>query len=219
DGPPRPRPIGLGEPARQRRASDEVHRNEDLIAVYSHIMDGHHIGVLELGEGLGLAEEAASVAGRRRETARPNELQRDVSAQFSVARPEHLPHPAGTEKLSDLVAIDEVTRSDAGRRSGLALRKLARGRSGRLRPATIGCRQGIAHAGRSWSAGSPEADARDLTVAARCAARSDRLLWRLSSLQSSRYEEPSCGPLLHSHRCWYRWYRSGYMRARPLSLP
>src|SRR5262249_19592583 len=153
DGPPRPRPIGLGEPARQRRASDEVHRNEDLIAVYSHIMDGHHIGVLELGEGLGLAEEAASVAGRWRETARPNELQRDVSAQFSVARPEHLPHSAGTEKLSDLVAIDEVTRSDSGRRSCLALRKLARGRSGRLRRATIGCRQGIAHAGRSWSAG------------------------------------------------------------------
>ncbi|MBK7827693.1 MAG: hypothetical protein IPJ59_21235 [Nannocystis sp.] len=83
------------------------------------VVDGDDVGVGELGEGLGLAQEA-ELAGAVR--ARTQQLERDLAVEVGVEGGVDDPHRAGAEAVEDDVAADHRAALElvAGEGEGIA---------------------------------------------------------------------------------------------------
>ena len=93
----------------QRRALDQLHRDDRSAVAGFDAEDLGDVGMIERREHLCLAlesTETAGIAGARRE----QDLEGDVALQADVAGAEHFSHPAGAEPADDLVSADSRTR-------------------------------------------------------------------------------------------------------------
>src|SRR5262249_15632254 len=116
-----PRATLRPEPGGEGRPGDGFHGDEELVALHADVVDGDHVGVLELGERLRLAEEPRPIARGLDAPLGVDDLQRDDAAELGVEGGEALAHPAGAEERADLVAADVVARAELGPRLRLPL--------------------------------------------------------------------------------------------------
>ncbi len=100
-----PLPAGaqLVEPGAQADAVDQLHREEDVVAVGHHLVDAHDAGVVERIAELRLALQPRAPRGVSRVA---QALQRHAPLGGGVERLEHHPHAALGEAPLDAVAAD-----------------------------------------------------------------------------------------------------------------
>jgi hypothetical protein len=98
-------PRLLVEPAAQRDAGDELHRDVDLaVGGGADVVDADDVGVREAGEGLGLAQQAALALGVAGAVAQ--DLDRDLAIEGLVEGGVDDAHAAAAELAQDGVAAD-----------------------------------------------------------------------------------------------------------------
>ena len=131
----------LGDHAVEGLALDELHGEEvDAVRLLDRV-DGDDAGVVEGGEGLGLALEALEPLRVGGHLGRQH-LEGHVAPELRVGRAVHLAHPAGADRGGDAVVGERCDRSGraspSGGSSSLASRALKRGsaRSGSKRGET-----------------------------------------------------------------------------------
>ena len=98
EGPPA-HPLG------QLLALDQLHHDEQVVAVFGDVVCRRNGRSAEQGCGAGLLQKARATVGVASIFVM-DELQRDVAAQPRVARPVHVTHAAGAEVAADLVVED-----------------------------------------------------------------------------------------------------------------
>ncbi len=104
--------AAVAQQVAQGAAGHVLHGEENVSAVRALVEDVHHVGVGELGDRLGLADEAggeALVAGQRG----VHHLEDDHPVQPGVGGPVDGGHPAGRDALLDPVPVVEQ-RADQG---------------------------------------------------------------------------------------------------------
>ena len=102
----RERARALGEPGAGGEAVDELHGDEEAVAlVQADVVDGDDVGVGELGEAAGLAEHAGALvlAGAGEE-----ELEGDLAVELGVVCGVDGAHAPGPEQPEDHIAADEA---------------------------------------------------------------------------------------------------------------
>jgi hypothetical protein len=149
--------AGLGAgPGVEALAGDELHGDPDAVDVGADVVDGDDVGVGELGEGLGLAQEAdlAAAAGSGAQ-----ELEGDLAVEVGVEGGVDDAHGAGAEAIEEDVAADaeaarevlgggdEGVARGAGGALGVAEQGVGGGRGGALGAADGGVVQLVAHRG------------------------------------------------------------------------
>jgi hypothetical protein len=95
--------VRASQPLAEREALDELHGDEDLVAVGADVEEGDDVGVRELGHGLGLAQEAgaAEVLLLAAGEARVQELDGDLAVELGVIGGIDHAHAAGAEAAED----------------------------------------------------------------------------------------------------------------------
>jgi hypothetical protein len=95
----------LGRSAQHREAAalDELHGEVVLALVLADLVDGHDVGVIQLGGGLRLGAEALHVL-RGRQVAGQDHFQGDGAAEAGLAGPEDDAHAAAGQFLEDLIS-------------------------------------------------------------------------------------------------------------------
>ncbi|HEY0478808.1 MAG TPA: hypothetical protein VGD37_14920 [Kofleriaceae bacterium] len=112
-------PGGIAQPAGQRLATDELHGDEQPAVVGAGLVDLDDVGVGDLGQGLGLAQQPlVGLGGQGRAAA--NQLERHLAVKLLVVGGVDLAHGAGAERLEQ----DEPADPD---RVGLAKQRGADG--------------------------------------------------------------------------------------------
>ena len=86
------------EPALERPAADELHREEDLVVDHADVVDGDDVRVREPRHRLRLAQQARA---RRVLHALPRleQLERDLAIELRIVRAVDHAHPAGADAL------------------------------------------------------------------------------------------------------------------------
>jgi hypothetical protein len=92
----------------QRPAFEQLHHDPDLVVGLDLVVDGHHVLVLDLGQGLGLApgpvpRRLLRVGGPPGVAEQP--FHGDEAVQPPVVRPPDLAHSAAADRLSQLEAV------------------------------------------------------------------------------------------------------------------
>jgi hypothetical protein len=100
------RPRLLRLPILQRRAVDELHRDEDAVPERPRVVNGDDVGMRELGDRLGLAEQPDPRDGVRGALVRPQELEGDLAIELRVVGGVDLAHAAAPDHVEDGVAAD-----------------------------------------------------------------------------------------------------------------
>ncbi len=121
-------PLGLGgrgDPTLQTSSFEKLQRDVGQAVGLADIVDLHHVGMPEPGDGSGLDPEPGQVL-RGRVVARPDHLERDQPFQPVLAGPIDHPHPAVPEPPEDLVAFH--LGHDLGRRPVVRDRERSEGR-------------------------------------------------------------------------------------------
>jgi hypothetical protein len=93
----RPRAEGL--------AGDELHGDPDLLAVGADVVDGDDVGVRQLGQRLGLAQQAGPVSALTA-AGREDQLEGDLAVELGVVGGVDDAHGAGAEAVEEDVAAD-----------------------------------------------------------------------------------------------------------------
>src|SRR5262245_20542411 len=100
---------GCDRPARnpiaQRLAADEFHGDERNAVSFANVVNDRDVWVLERGRGACLLDEASPARRISDERGRQN-LYRDIAVQPLIMRAIDLPHPAGANRLGDLVGTE-----------------------------------------------------------------------------------------------------------------
>jgi hypothetical protein len=120
---PAARPL-LAPTAERLAAVHELHGDPHLIAVRADVVDGDHVGVRELGQRLGLAQQPEAPMGSRRRSG-SSKLERDLAVELRIVGGVHDAHAAGAEPVEQDVAPDHRAarqRAGAGARSHQAAR-------------------------------------------------------------------------------------------------
>jgi hypothetical protein len=98
--------MGLLQPVTQVRALDVLEGDEHLALVFAHVVDGHDVGMRQLGQRLGLASQPR--LGILTETQRlgSQHLHRDAAIELGIEGEVH--HPAGAlaDTLEDPMPAD-----------------------------------------------------------------------------------------------------------------
>ncbi|MEZ4453185.1 MAG: hypothetical protein R3B09_27230 [Nannocystaceae bacterium] len=137
-----PAPGALREPGAEGAAVDELHRHPDLVAVDADVVDRDDRGVAELGQRLGLADEAGPrvlLGGHRpADRHRVEELERDFAVELGIGGGVDHPHRPGAEAIEDDVAADQGAAGRSGpcpgcRRASVDLEPVDPGLDGRRR--------------------------------------------------------------------------------------
>ena len=114
----RPRPLALAQPRAQVGALHELHRQVDLAVTHVDVVDGDDVGVAELGQRLGLAEQpTAARAPGDVGLGVAQELERDLAVELGVVGGADQAHPASADRVEDEVATDRGSGSTAVRRA------------------------------------------------------------------------------------------------------
>jgi hypothetical protein len=107
--------AGVGHESRQvlreAPAVDQLHREVEPPLVLADLVNGHDVGVIELGRVLGLGAEARDLLGRR-QVAGENHLQRDHAVEPDVPRLEHHAHSSAGDLLDQLVIAESPSVRD-----------------------------------------------------------------------------------------------------------
>ena len=82
---------------------DQLHHDVGCAIYLPRVIDRHDVGVVELGDGLGLVQQALSALGPQ--VVGRNDLDRDVAVEHRVMRPVHRAHPTLAELGVDAVAL------------------------------------------------------------------------------------------------------------------
>nr|WP_238705462.1 hypothetical protein [Serinicoccus profundi] len=109
----------LGDDVAQRRALDELHRQEDDLLVLTLVVDTDDVRVGQPRRSAGLGDEAPHegvVVGQ----VRPHDLERDRAVQPEVPRAVDRGHPAPGELAHHLVTTVDDTVEEGGGRGGHA---------------------------------------------------------------------------------------------------
>jgi hypothetical protein len=97
------------EPTAQRLAFQKLEDDAVDTLVGVDVVDGKDVGVVEGGEGAGLALEAAQPLGVGGGVL-GEDLEGDLAAEAGVAGPVDFPHAPGAEGCEDLVRADAAAR-------------------------------------------------------------------------------------------------------------
>ena len=107
------RARGRDRPARnptaQRLAADQFHSDERDAVSFANVVNNCDVRVLERGRGARLLDEAGP-ARRISDERRRKDLYRDIAVHPLIMRAVDLPHPAGADRLGDLVGTKAAPR-------------------------------------------------------------------------------------------------------------
>ena len=92
-------------PVAQRATLDQRHGDEHLVTVQAALVYADDVGVVDRGEGLGLAQQASALE-RVILLAQPQELDRDLAPELGVRGEEHLTHATTAERVAQQVLAD-----------------------------------------------------------------------------------------------------------------
>ena len=81
------------DPLPQRAAFEQLHRDEHPVVHVTHVVHGHHVGMGQTGQRLGLADEPLTGAFAQI-AVRTQQLERDLALEFGVVG--GVDHPRGT---------------------------------------------------------------------------------------------------------------------------
>ncbi len=101
-----PRPRLVGEPALDRPAGDELHRQEHLVLEHADVVHGDDVRVLQPRDRLRLAQQARARRVLRAALPRFDQLEGDLAIQLRIVRAVDDPHRAGSDALDDHVTPD-----------------------------------------------------------------------------------------------------------------
>ena len=96
----------------QRMALEQFHHRVGHAVVAAEIVNGEDVGVRERSDRVRFALEAGQPIGVGGECRR-QDLDRDLPPQLRVARAIHFAHPAGAERVQDLVPAESRAGSQA----------------------------------------------------------------------------------------------------------
>jgi hypothetical protein len=106
-----------------------LHRHEHRAVELAHVVDGHHVGVGDAGDGLGLSHEAGPALAEQR---RAQQLDGYATIELGIVGGIHHAHAARAQLVEHHVAADRCpprhTRRLAARRHRLGLVAEPRGR-------------------------------------------------------------------------------------------
>jgi hypothetical protein len=97
------RPL-RAEPARQRRARDELHRDEELPFVLAYVVDRHHVRARQARHRLRLADQALAESLPFGRSLGAEYLDRHLAPELRVDRRIHHAHRPGPEPLDHAVS-------------------------------------------------------------------------------------------------------------------
>ena len=119
-----PAALRAGQPAAQGLPGHELHRHEDLVAVRADVEDSDHVRMRQLGQRVGLAQDAAVAGGAGRVA---HELERHLAVEAVVVGRVHHAHAAGADLVEQDVAVDgRAARQRPGRALLAAGRQIVR---------------------------------------------------------------------------------------------
>ena len=101
-----PRPRLVGEPALERSARDELHREEHLVVEHADVVDGDDVGVREPRHRLRLAQQARAAPCPSRPVPGLEQLERDLAIELGIVRAVDDAHRAGADAFDDDVTAD-----------------------------------------------------------------------------------------------------------------
>jgi len=90
----------------QRRALDELHRQEDAALGVPHVVHGDEVRVTHAGDEARLAFDLAGIGG----APRPHQLERHLAIELRIVGGEHDPHPAVPDQAQHDVPADRGPR-------------------------------------------------------------------------------------------------------------
>src|SRR5262249_10340228 len=96
--------------AAERGPLDELHGQEPAAVSALDRVDGDDVWMNERGGGACLHFEPAQALGARG----GGDLDRDIAAKERVVTPVQLPHPAGSERRTDDIMAERLSRDEAG---------------------------------------------------------------------------------------------------------
>ena len=98
--------MRLSHPRFERAPLDVLHRDEDVVAVHTDVVDGDDVGMSKARHRLRFALQACSVVGRLCRGV--EDFDRDAACELPVVRGVHAAHAAGAEVVDDDVSPDSA---------------------------------------------------------------------------------------------------------------
>ena len=100
-------------PRTERLPLDEFHRHEDPRLVLTDVVNRDNLGVRELGQQLGFAQQTSMrVRVQRRSIVAPQQLDRDFAIELGIVGGIHHTHSTGAELAEDHIATDDLAGVD-----------------------------------------------------------------------------------------------------------
>jgi hypothetical protein len=130
-----PRQRSTPETLAQGLALEQLAHQIGVAVVLPHVMDGEHVGMVELARRARLLLEAPAQVGASREVT--DALDRDAAAEPRVARAVDLAHAAGAQQSDDLVRPEAGPRAERRRRGRLLVGARRRGTIERPRGSVV----------------------------------------------------------------------------------